>query len=234
MTSTADRSGFPADAKAYDCGMAQPLIDALPPDEQNPAIMLLFNLIQGHQYAQQFAAAVGLLDFVDLEEKRLLNFNGPTIANSRNLINLWRGMAARDGAMSIFHLGATLDAIGSMTKSAPSFTGKVDAAALRSARKRLRESFPGYDNLRHGVGHLAEMTSSLKKVAAHAVDGHLIFGGLEGRDFTITQDRAHRTISLTQLSVRTLGKIIHDVYSAFPNLRNLLPEVQLGKTRSSK
>jgi hypothetical protein len=65
-------------------------------------------------------------------------------------------IAARDGALNIYHFGCCLNAIKKQVPASPVHAGKVDAIKLRAARQKFRAYFPNIDSVRHGIAHAAE------------------------------------------------------------------------------
>jgi hypothetical protein len=69
-------------------------------------------------------------------------------------------IAARDGALNIYHFGCCLAAIKKQVPASPVHAGKVDAIKLRAARRQFRADFPNIDSVRHGIAHAAELYKS--------------------------------------------------------------------------
>lgn len=190
-----------------------------PTDEQNTAVQLCGNLILLHRHSQNFTAAVGLLDYVD----GLRQVFAPNDARI-TVLSLWCGMACRDGVMTLYHFGEVLTAL--RRNSIPSsLVGRVDGQRIRNAASKFTQVFPTIRKARNGVGHLAEMTSSLDGLKKHAVEGKVIFGALKGRTYTITNDKAHHEIQFTAETFNLLKSIVREVFAAHSWLEGRLPDV---------
>jgi hypothetical protein len=190
-----------------------------PEDEQHEAVRLCGNLIMLHRHSQNFTAAVGLLDYVDA----LRQVFAPNDARI-NVLGLWRDMACRDGVMSLYHFGEVLAAL--RRNPLPlSVVDHVDGPRIRNAASNFGRAFPTIRKARNGVGHVAEMTSSHGGFEKHAVDGSLFFGALNGRTYTITNDKAHHEIQFTAETFNHLKSVVREVFAAHSWLEGRLPEV---------
>lgn len=189
-----------------------------PEDEQHAAVQLCGNLILLRRHRQNFTAAVGLLDYADGLQ---LAF-APTDKRIA-VLEMWRGMACRDGVMTLYHFGEVLTALKRNPLPA-SVVERVDRPRIRNAAKLFARRFPTIRKARNGVGHVAEMTSSLDGLEKHAVDGTAVFGALSGRTYTITNDKAHHEISLAIDTHHELKAIVAEVFAAHHWLEGRLPE----------
>lgn len=194
-------------------------IAELPHDDQHAAVLLCGNLIILHRYSQNFTAAVGLLDYLDG-----LRLGFPPNDNRTQVFQLWRDMACRDGVMTLYHFGEVLTALRRNPLPNP-VVDRVDGPRIRNAAGHFAKHFPDIRKARNGVGHVAEMTSSLRGFEKHAVNGRVIFGALEGRTYTITNDKAHHEIQLTAETFNHLKEIVREVFAAHSWLEGRLPEV---------
>lgn len=92
----------------------------------------------------------------------------------------WRVMAARDGAISIFHFGKTIQALHKNLKLAPTLDLQLNHMILKEGSQEFRTSFPGYEAIRHVIAHVAEFSSTKEQKSAHSIVGpqKLQFGGV--------------------------------------------------------
>jgi hypothetical protein len=93
------------------------------------------------------------------------------IARVVHTLKRWSGMAGPDAAITVFHFGKTLAAIRSGLSGLPSVKGKVNHSKLRAAAKRFRQEFPDFEQIRHAVGHRAELTVSANFIRTHSFEG---------------------------------------------------------------
>jgi hypothetical protein len=118
---------------------------------------------------------------VHLVEAGQLDFQKLDLAT--DTLSGWQKMAARDGALTIYHFGKTIDAIWQSLPSCPALMTLVNESALRQASKEFRTNFPRYEAIRHVIGHTAEFSATPAQKEAHSIKGpwespHVkIFGG---------------------------------------------------------
>lgn len=142
----------------------------------------------------------------------------------------WQSMAARDGAMTIYHFGCTIDGIKNSLPANPTLNRKVDRRKLKDASNIFRASFPGYLALRHVVAHVADLSKTLEKKVSHAVKGRFakglfrsddpngvtwLGGNMNGCTYAVTYEGEAFTYDLNKESVEKLRSIKNRIYSAF-------------------
>ena len=81
----------------------------------------------------------------------------------------WELMAAREGALTIYHFGQGLAAIAPAVRKCSFIADRVDHAALRRARKSFKAAFPSHDAIRHVVGHTVDFSATLEERDRHSV-----------------------------------------------------------------
>jgi len=70
-------------------------------------------------------------------------------------------MAARDGALTIYHFGSTIDGIRKSLRSCPALSGPIDRQKLTNAGKLFEAKFPGYIAIRHVVSHYGDFSKTM-------------------------------------------------------------------------
>lgn len=214
-------------AGVHDAANAEPYLHALPEEEQHHAMMMFFNLTQLNVFANEYAAAVNLVAHVEeLEQHLIAHPLGDELLQNQNrhLLKMWREIAGRDAAMTVFHYDKTLRAVRGEMKNVPTIKSETDHARLRAADQSLRRSFPKLEDVRNAFAHRAETTVSLKEARTHAVGGRkLTFGHMEGRVYTVTFRGEDRKVSLTVEAATNLANVTREVYAAFPQLDGMLP-----------
>jgi hypothetical protein len=83
----------------------------------------------------------------------------------------WTVMAARDGALTIYHFGKTIDALRQSFNSCPYIKGLVDHQVLREASKSFRREFPDSEAIRHVVGHVIDFCATPLQREHHSAQG---------------------------------------------------------------
>src|SRR6516165_4698948 len=72
----------------------------------------------------------------------------PVIESPAHTLGAWKSMAARDGALAIYHFGQALAAISPWLHKCPTVSARLDHPAVRLARKAFRAALPSYDAIR--------------------------------------------------------------------------------------
>ncbi|WP_273455276.1 hypothetical protein [Nevskia ramosa] len=92
----------------------------------------------------------------------------------------WKDVAFRDGAMTVFHFGKTIEGVRNYLNLHPTpfpFTKpKVDLADIKESVKMLKASFPFYEDLRHAVAHAGELNRTAETMRSHTYSGTISFG----------------------------------------------------------
>ena len=120
--------------------------EGLPEAERETARNISSALMSLMSYIESFRDALALFDFCDTLDKRAAGNNA------------WKFLAARDGAMTIFHIGRAMAAVHEAldARSCPALLAMIDIPALRLARRRLEGLFPDFEELRHSVAHAGD------------------------------------------------------------------------------
>jgi hypothetical protein len=145
------------------------------PRAEREAVRHLFSLLfLLGWYEHQFRHALALFNGC-LEGRSPLPANPndlpkwPIIEAESHTLSAWKTMAARDGAMSIYHFGQALAAIPPWMRNCPTIRALVNPVAVRLARKSFLAALPSYDAIRHAVGHAADLNSTIKKRDTHSI-----------------------------------------------------------------
>jgi uncharacterized ubiquitin-like protein YukD len=80
----------------------------------------------------------------------------------------WQMMAARDGALTIYHFGCAIDGLKNSLRFCPALT--VDQT-IRIAGKVFDVAFPDSKEIRNAIAHVADNSQTLQKKLSHAVKG---------------------------------------------------------------
>jgi hypothetical protein len=185
-----------------------PLIARLPENEQAKAVLFCGNLLMLRRHEQNFAAAVALIDFTDS-----LRNTSPSDEQRSDLLDLWNHIACRDAIMTIYHFEHVLRSICNAPMPA-SWASQVDRHQLEAAAARFSQRFPSIKQARNSVGHISELTSSIKGARRHTLEGRLYFGALKGRTYTITNRRVHHEVEMTANTRKFLQAIANEVDGA--------------------
>ncbi|MCL6729322.1 hypothetical protein [Sphingomonas hankyongi] len=83
-------------------------------------------------------------------------------------IGRWQFIAARDGAMQLYHFGQALKAINGLLARDLSIAKHVKTKLLRDAQTRFDTAFPHWHEVRQGAAHLADFSKTPDRVSGHA------------------------------------------------------------------
>lgn len=208
-------------------------MNQLPPDQREASLhahRLLNNLVT---YERNLLAAVLLVDCCEREWSYLASLYASkvtkgvvTLGMDVETVSEWMSMAARDGAMSIYHFGNTLAAVWQVAKSVPVLATNIDFDTIRLANREFREAFPRYEAIRHTVSHAADFQRSGKEYRKHARSGPLttknvsatadisLSGSLLQRTFVVDYEGASYAYEITHETAAKVRRARLQVYSS--------------------
>jgi hypothetical protein len=210
-------------------------IKAIPQSERRHIqnLQMLIHRLAGH--AHDFVAAIELHNESIAYAIRTAITRGSRESWGGN----WMNIAARDGAITIYNFGQTIEAIRSNMRDCPTIMPLIDSRALRTASTLMRKAFPGYEQIRHSVGHAAEFSQSADLMKKHSVAGPYeimpgppigqastrvnIRNSLRGKTFTMTHGGKLYSYNLDRDSLEKLNRIKDVVYSAFRDVETKTP-----------
>ena len=116
----------------------------------------LFNASHDENSDMARAVEAGTMSFGDLDL-------------ATDTLSGWQKMAARDGALSIYHFGQAGEAVRKSLPTCAALNAKVDHDALKVALADFRKAFNRYEAIRHVVGHVADWsaTRALRRKHSH-------------------------------------------------------------------
>ena len=142
----------------------------------------------------------------------------------------WQSMAARDGALSIYHFGRAIEGLKNSLRFCPTLNAKVDHKKIRIAAKSFDATFPNNIAIRAAVAHVADFSKTPQDKFFHAVKG--IFklrwfssddptgvtwlpGNMNGHTYAATVNGKAYAYDLTLENAEKLRAIKLQIYSAF-------------------
>lgn len=204
-----------------------PFIDALslPEQERRSAGLISGSLTNLRGYHDDFVGALQLFNACShqLEHK----------IGQRDLLIKWTLIACRDGAMTIYHFGKTLEHIRALFGPCPTLRKRTDHTKLRAATKLFEDNFPTFHHIRHAVAHTAELTKNIEAFEKNAYRGELRLGGISigshdgafmlsgavnGRSFTMTREGEILSYEISQKTADNLRSVVSEAFSAFESL----------------
>jgi hypothetical protein len=222
-------------------------------EEQKGYLFLLNACIDNLQiYEREFAATILLFNFaraqsfqnpgeskIDkireavrahrFEEVRALREQQKDATEKHLLYAQWQMIAARDGAMTLYHFGVSVQYVGALVRKIPQIDQHVEQEKLREARKILKKHFPGFKAIRHTVSHLSDFMGSIEEFKKHSLKKSINFGGykiepgglfannLSGETLLTTYRGDQFSYNISQESLDAMTKIVDLVFLAFRN-----------------
>jgi hypothetical protein len=189
------------------------------PNDQSVKICVMKNVLCLQIFLEQFRKAVALFD--------LLERTAPPLDVLKNEYFAYRMIAARDGALSIFHFKCCLEAIKKQLPRSKSLLALVDSVKIREILKQFSVLFPHADNIRHAIAHAGETFKSPERMKQHgmkvprygpgfAVDeGGYLLSALNGRTYSAGNHGEIFSVTLDQIAISNLGTVLSSVQEAF-------------------
>ena len=119
------------------------------------------NLVQLEQYRHHFETDLALYDFGHSTRFDEEGWAVPTRLG-------WMLVAARDGAMMLYHFGMILRNFPGLLKQSPTIGKLVDGPLLQEARDFFETYFEHFYAVRQGVAHLADHSKTAERMKKHA------------------------------------------------------------------
>lgn len=133
----------------------------------------------------------------------------------------YREIAAKEGALNIYHFGCALRAINTVLSTHNLFGGKIDLDLSRRAGAQFRTDFRNNKNVRHAIAHAGEILESPEKVAKHPVFGAgfsgLVTSIVQNKTYSIAFEGKMFTINLDMATVSKLEAVMLMTQAAFSN-----------------
>lgn len=210
----------------------------LPKEEDEAARQLLDILCHLTNYVKEFQAALKLFDFAEFEidsvstqkdtQLQLSIMINQEHNNKIQLLMQWQLIAARDGAITIFNFGKTLEAANKILfKSCPTWSNIIVKSEIKSASKLWKINFPDFIGIRDTVAHAAEFFQSERQ--KHTFSGkvdHNFLGAdgfvdlfmscnLIGRKFSSTDNGNIVSYELSSKTADLLSLVAQTFFDAF-------------------
>ncbi len=221
-------------------------IGAPAPDQKYCAAISL-SLDKMFSFLQSFDSAIRLIEYCEIQssfsggkysEIRLnlnskkqpyfsANHDGEFWFELGSLYGNWMMIAAREAAMSVWHISDALRGIKQEVNNSVFLKTLVDQKALKAATKTFNSFFPHAEGIRHAIAHSSELTESTKKIDKNAskkpykgsriqTAGPSFLGeSLDGRTLILSHKGETRSLELSSRSTINLIHIISACFSAF-------------------
>lgn len=193
----------------------------LSPHEEDICACVRMNRVNLQTFLGNFAYAAQLF--------QLLERGGgpPQVGVFGGVFIQFRIIAAKEGALNIYHLGCSLDALRGQVGRCPETRG-LDAIKLREADKLFKRHFPNADTIRHAIAHAGEVWTSPARAKQHQlhedhswVGGFVSAGdyqvsGLFERTYSLQWGGRMFEVQMDASTVQKLSDVLALVHSAFP------------------
>lgn len=161
------------------------------PEPQQHALQLVGHALDNLEYyTNGFMSALKLFDYCVNHTKKQKD------KRNRNTYRSWQFIAARDGALAIYHFACALNALSQSLNECKVLGTRMPAGALRHCKKKLNAKFPNLVRMRHAVGHAGEKASTTRQHEQHGFTGTYIRDGLKLKNvhnYVITDHLFRRT-----------------------------------------
>ena len=109
----------------------------------------------------------------------------------------FRMIAAKDGALNVYHFGCSLRALRAQLPTCPTLARQTDAKKLREATKSFQRDFPHIASVRHAIAHAGELYETPRSMreneqkndevfdAGTSSSGGLLLGALYERTYSV-------------------------------------------------
>jgi hypothetical protein len=194
----------------------------LSPEEEEVCGCVQANRMNLGRFFEDFTLAVQLFE--------LLERGGgpPRVGIFGGVFIKYRMIAAKEGALSIFHFGNSLDALRKQVVRCPIYRGSVDTLKLKQAFSLFNKRFPHANNTRHAIAHAGEVWASPAKAREHrqkedyasagvsSVAGGFLMAGLSERTYSVGWEGKVFEVHMDATTIQKLSEVLHLVNSAFP------------------
>lgn len=141
----------------------------------------------------------------------------------------WNMIAAKDGAMTIYHFAKAMDGANTWCFRSPTLASMVKRQYLGDGFKLLGSYFPRFEAVRHAVAHAGDITKNPKWLASHSftgshhgqaivlhnVGGMVIRNLLDNNKFKATFDGAIQEYEISDKTLSVLNEIREMFFRAF-------------------
>jgi hypothetical protein len=205
-----------------------PIFDTrlLPEAERSVARIIEANLMRMNDYVKNFHAAIDLFESCAQQIKSCIDAKK---YDTLDKWTSWQFIAARDGAMTIYHFGKAMSGTKSSLRLSPTLKSSVNSAKLKSAGRLFTDYFPEQESVRNAVAHSGELANTTESLTTNAFDGSyksdfldianasdfMIQDSLQGRLFTTSYRGKIITYEIGYLNLIRLNGVKEDFYSAF-------------------
>jgi hypothetical protein len=150
----------------------------------------------------------------------------------------WQQIAARDGALTIYHFGRAIEGLRESFGACPALSSQVDHHKIRRAYKDSNQPSRTFIEIRAAVAHVADFSGTTQKKFFHSVKGIFkakwfssnnpagitwLAGNMNDHTFAVTLEGKAYTYDLSLQSAERIREIKLQIFSAFDAATNSKP-----------
>jgi hypothetical protein len=179
-------------------------------------------------YERDVLLAVYLYEYSDQAAREITDL--ATLEYSLWTTGGWQSMAARDGALTIYHFGRAIEGLKNSLRFCDALGALVDHRKIKNAGKLFEAAFPDSIAIRNAVAHIADFSQTLDKKTSHAVKGPFnkkwfasddpegitwLPGNMNGHTYAVSYHGKAFTYELSFENASKLRAVKNLIYSAF-------------------
>lgn len=210
------------------------------PEDQMVAFLHISQLLaELGLYERRFLLAVYLHEFSQTAGWELRN-DWQKMERSLWTTSGWQQIAARDGALTIYHFGRAIEGLRESFHACPTLSERVDHVKIRQAYKGFKSAFPHFIEIRAAVAHVADFSGTTQKKFFHSVKGLFktrwfssddaagvtwMPGNMNGHTFAVTLEGTPYTYDLNLENAERIRSLKLQIFSAFEAAAIMKPAV---------
>lgn len=145
--------------------------DVIPAEEHDLAWIVQGSLSSLGSYVRKFEQALSLFEFAEHQHRLRLSDVSPEGIKAMSALSGWKFVAARDGAMTIYHFMCAMESVKTCVYRSPTLKPWFNAKVSKQATKLFGVRFPKCEAMRHAIAHSAELYESPEKLEENAFSG---------------------------------------------------------------
>lgn len=207
------------------------VISSFPEEERALARSIWQGLCSLGTYVDSFGEALSLFQFTQqqMAARHSMQPMSPEAATQLRLLAGWSFVAARDGAMSIYHFLCAMEGIKACVHRGPTIKPYFNGKTSREATKLFSARFPRCEEMRHAIAHAAELVESPEKFEENSFSGSyddgavritnskniMISNHLNGDVYSTTINGQIISYAINDVTRTSLIEVRSKLYSAF-------------------
>ncbi len=212
----------------------------IPDTEQENSIEWLKSIEHLERYMRNFANDLGLFDYAFEKYEQSIDQQLSGFETLCEQYASWRFIAARDGALQIYHFGKILEQLSSQLHGCPTLSSYIDKGELKLANKLFISGFYDVIEVRDNVGHQAQVLLTPERNATkteidlpliHVGAGAMFTDVLHERKYLVTHFGKAAFLEISDESLEklrnSLDKVTQTLNPILRHAESLLPDQKL-------